>query len=251
MSDARKKFHEIALKSGLFKGRNDWYFCYLKSEKIAHVLILLAYRSGSLQDASVQDLVAKASLIPQIIARLAAGQTTPEGVLADMFGVLTAVRLCTTLGFLSPENSAILEGEYEQLVAKISASNVVSPFLSNEDFALPGLPDEEAFSDDQLPPQPLLMGGPAAPFPSRTVKDNRIGQDKGQTKRPILPKGDSQRATTILTIVRKNKGVSVSDIASIVKDCSEKTIQRELASLIDRGLVRKQGERRWSVYFPI
>jgi hypothetical protein len=34
------EFHEIALKSILFKGRTDIYFCYLKSEKIAHVLAL-------------------------------------------------------------------------------------------------------------------------------------------------------------------------------------------------------------------
>jgi hypothetical protein len=247
MSDIRKKFHELALKSGLFKGRSDWYFCYLKSEKIAHVLIVLTYRSGSLQDPSVQDLVAKASLLPQIIARLAAGQTTPEGVLADMFGLLTALRLCTTQGFLSRENSAILEGEYEQLVEKISASNVVSPFLSSEDFSLPELPDGAASLDDQLSDQSLLPASSAASYPSRTQKDNHKGQDKRHQKDTS---SESQRTSTILTIVRKNKGVSVGDIAAVVKDCSEKTIQRELSNLIDRGLVRKQGERRWSIYLP-
>ena len=243
MSDIRKKFHELALKSGLFKGRSDWYFCYLKSEKIAHVLILLTYRSGISQDPSVQDLLAKASLLPQIIARLAAGQTTPEGVLADIFGLLSAVRLCTSQGFLSHENSAILEGEYEQLVEKISASNVVSPFLSTNDFSLADLPEAEQF----LQEQPLLPPSNGANFPSRTVKDNRKGHDKRHQKDPSP---ESQRTSAILNIVRKNNGVSVGDIAGVVKDCSEKTIQRELASLIERGLVRKQGERRWSIYLP-
>jgi hypothetical protein len=42
MSDIKKTFHEIAVESILFKGQYDWYFCFLKSEKIAHVLALLS-----------------------------------------------------------------------------------------------------------------------------------------------------------------------------------------------------------------
>jgi hypothetical protein len=242
MSDNRKRFHELALESGLFKGRSDWYFCYLKSEKIAHVLLLLSQKSGSSGDPAFQDLIAKASLLPQIIARFAAGQSSPEGVLADIFGLLSAVRLCTTQGLFSKENGVILEGEYEHLVEKISSGNTVSPFLSTDDFSLPTLPQGDSF----LGEQPLLQAGYEGQFPSRTVKDKSKGHNKRHQKVSIQ---QSQRASTILEMVRKNKGLSVGDIASVVKDCSEKTIQRELASLIGQGLVRKQGERRWSLYF--
>lgn len=242
MSDIRKKFHELALQSSLFKGRSDWYFCYLKSEKIAHVLLLLAQRSGLSHELSFQDLTEKASLLPQIIVRLAAGQTTPEGVLADLFGLLTTIRLCTTQGLLNKENSLILEGEYEQLVEKISAGSVISPFLATEDFSLPVLPSEEESTNSQQ----LLSAGFSANHPSRTVKDNSKGHIKGQ--KTITAK-QQERASAILQFVRKNRGVSVSDIAAVVKGYSEKTIQRELVGLIEQGFVRKQGERRWSLYF--
>ena len=136
MPDRKRKFHEFALKSSLFKGRSDWYFCYLKSEKIAHVLLWLAQHSGQSNDVAFQDLIGKASLLPQIIARFAAGQTDPEGVLADIFGLLTSVRLCTTQGLFSKENGRILEEEYEQLTEKIASGSTLSPFLSTDDFSL-------------------------------------------------------------------------------------------------------------------
>lgn len=243
MSDIRKKFHELALTSGLFKGRSDWYFCYLKSEKIAHVLLLLAQKSGFSQDPVFQDLIGKASLLPQIIARFAAGQISPEGVLADIFGLLSAMRLCATQGLFSKENSIILEGEYEHLVEKISAGSMVSPFLSTDDFSLPVLPQEDAF----LNGQPLLSASSVREVPSRTVKDSK-GQDKRHQKVTIEQR---ERTSAILEMVRKNRGLSVRDIALVVKSCSEKTIQRELAALIEQGLIRKQGERRWSLYLPI
>ena len=52
MSDKKRDFHDIALNSSLFKGRNDWYFCFLKSERLAHVLAVLADKApeGSSDD---------------------------------------------------------------------------------------------------------------------------------------------------------------------------------------------------------
>ena len=43
--------------------------------------------------------------------------------------------------------------------------------------------------------------------------------------------------------------MGIRDIASFVIGCSEKTVQRELASLISDGLIKKEGEKRWSRYF--
>lgn len=242
MSDEQNRFHEIALNSGLFKGRSDWYFCYLKSEKITHVLILLSQRSGQSGNIVFDDLIAKASLLPQIIARLAAGQASPEGVLADIFGLLTSVRLCVAQNLISKGNGTILEAEYERIAERIAAGSVVSPFLSNDDFSLPVLPQEKEYPE----PHPLLQASSQNHFPVTLIRDSNKGQSKGHK---IVTDKQKDRTLKIIEVVRKNKGVSVGDIASVVKGCSEKTIQRELATLISKGVVRKQGERRWSLYF--
>lgn len=56
------------------------------------------------------------------------------------------------------------------------------------------------------------------------------------------------RKSTILDFVKGHGIVSIKDIATNITGCSEKTIQRELVSLINEAKIRKTGERRWSKY---
>ena len=49
-------------------------------------------------------------------------------------------------------------------------------------------------------------------------------------------------------LVKRKKEITIHDVAEIIRDCSEKTIQREFISLIKAGLVKKVGQRRWSKY---
>jgi hypothetical protein len=58
----------------------------------------------------------------------------------------------------------------------------------------------------------------------------------------------SDRKDIILNILKKDSNLTIKDFSSVIKDCSEKTIQRELTSLVEEGLVLKIGERRWSTY---
>jgi hypothetical protein len=58
----------------------------------------------------------------------------------------------------------------------------------------------------------------------------------------------TNRRSLILNAIKKKGGVMIKDLVPIVKGCSEKTIQRELAVLISSGIIKKEGERRWSVY---
>ncbi len=58
---------------------------------------------------------------------------------------------------------------------------------------------------------------------------------------------ESRRAR-ILKLVKDNHEVSIKDIVAHFPDLSEKTIQRELVSMSDSGVLKKSGERRWSRY---
>ncbi len=47
-----------------------------------------------------------------------------------------------------------------------------------------------------------------------------------------------------------NKGdVTIKDIASVMPEYSEKTIQRDLVEMVANSDIKKRGERRWTVYF--
>lgn len=56
------------------------------------------------------------------------------------------------------------------------------------------------------------------------------------------------RREQILALFVKGVDVSIKDIASRIKGCSEKTIQRELNGLLYDGIIDRIGEKRWSRY---
>ncbi len=77
----------------------------------------------------------------------------------------------------------------------------------------------------------------------RTIKDNAIAQSD------IVVSGVSNTRDTLILDVIKNRGeVSIKDIASIVKGVSSKTVQRSLITLVQKGIIKRTGERRWSKY---
>jgi hypothetical protein len=92
----------------------------------------------------------------------------------------------------------------------------------------------------------------------------RTSRPAGSLNRPTrstaIPKGDissdahmiySQlvdRAARIKTVLEAKPAATIKDISEVITDVSEKTIQRELNSLIEKGQVIREGERRWSKY---
>lgn len=236
MSDNSKKFHEFALQTVLFKGRPDWYFCYLKAEKIAHVLSFLAAQSTGREADDLESVLPKASLLPGEVAHLAGGEIGLGAVLADAFGLMTSVRLLGAKGSVHQEHARLLVKEYEEVALRLVRGSNPSPFVSTEDLRV------------TLPEQPSPLLG-IAPLLNEPVKDIKV--TNSSKRHYIESKGQSDRMSLILELVRKRKSLSIKEIASVIKDCSEKTIQRELNSLIEQGLIRREGERRWSVYIAV
>lgn len=58
----------------------------------------------------------------------------------------------------------------------------------------------------------------------------------------------NKRQEDILNLLKERSDLSVKDFTQVIKDCSEKTVQRELLELVEKGVIKKQGERRWSRY---
>jgi hypothetical protein len=97
----------------------------------------------------------------------------------------------------------------------------------------------------------------AAPRP--TV-DRTLTPPRPRRVRPNIPKNDmssdailvysdlGERTTRIKTVLEAKPEATIKDLTDIITDVSAKTIQRDLNSLIERGEVIRQGERRWSKY---
>jgi hypothetical protein len=61
----------------------------------------------------------------------------------------------------------------------------------------------------------------------------------------------NSRNEEIMKIIKDNNKVTIKDISSQIRNCSEKTIQRELIKMVSLNLIKKEGERRWSTYSVI
>jgi predicted transcriptional regulator len=59
----------------------------------------------------------------------------------------------------------------------------------------------------------------------------------------------SGREQKIMEKIKNSGPVTIKDISETFTDVSEKTIQRELQKMYDRGQIKKEGERRWTKYF--
>lgn len=111
----------------------------------------------------------------------------------------------------------------------------------------------------------------AIPLTMRESDGALVPLEKSRTSRPAsslqsrqsrtaIPKGDissdahmvySQlvdRGSRIKTVLEAKPAATIKDISEVITDVSEKTIQRELNSLIEKGQVIREGERRWSKY---
>ncbi len=62
----------------------------------------------------------------------------------------------------------------------------------------------------------------------------------GQTK--------DERIKQILSILRVKNVAMIKDFSSVIVECSEKTIQRLLIELVQKGVLKREGDRRWSRY---
>lgn len=77
-------------------------------------------------------------------------------------------------------------------------------------------------------------------------KSNKIKQNE-KSSVDILAMKDRRRKQ-IMSVIKKRGRVGIKDITSAITDTSEKTLQRALAALVKEGAVKKEGEKRWSVY---
>jgi DNA-binding transcriptional ArsR family regulator len=92
-------------------------------------------------------------------------------------------------------------------------------------------------------------------FTSKSRQDgSRAGTRKGELTQGKYgsPMRDGQeplrRKNQVLKLFQEGQKHTIKDIASAIGGVSEKTVQRDLMTLVSQGTLKKEGERRWSRY---
>ncbi len=135
----------------------------------------------------------------------------------------------------------------EVLTLLLSEVDLVQRYLKNHFMSeSPMVIKEENYAT--LSPEPVLSLGHKKP--SISPRSSRVNIPKGDISSDahFVYSQLVDRATRIKTVLEAKPEATIKDIAEIITDVSEKTIQRELNGLIEKGQVIRQGERRWSKY---
>jgi hypothetical protein len=175
----------------------------------------------------------------------------------------TLACLLTTLvraGLLSESTGEVMIGEMRDLVGYVAErawERGVLPFP--EGYFAGTRPDEHGATKDTYGGGGYRGHNTDMGEHERVRKETRVletpgttqGEQKVTSQRAYVERAqDAQkdRRATILGMLQRKDRVTVRDVAHVIKDCSEKTLQRELLALVAQGVLVKEGERRWSTY---
>ncbi|OGG47482.1 hypothetical protein A2761_00340 [Candidatus Kaiserbacteria bacterium RIFCSPHIGHO2_01_FULL_51_33] len=147
--------------------------------------------------------------------------------------LLALIGVGQAIGLISAMNASILENELNHLNAFIkeeTSNSVTKDFFGQLDV-------------ETLSKRGRFIG-------QGVLKKGESLAQKSRTKFALMSRSSNLgRRQNIIDLVKKKTPLTVRDVASVIKDCSEKTLQRELLAMVREGVLRKEGERRWSRYF--
>ncbi len=156
-----------------------------------------------------------------------------DGLIQLIQKIIALIDLSLATGGVSQMNFALLRKEYSNLLGLLESESLKSL--------------NQGLKVDPMLPTPAIS---TATPPVSNVSDNAVSNvsDKSfaTSNKDILDK--NQRQQQILAHLKGKGWLSIKDIADTLPNFSSKTVQRELLELVDKGLLKKRGERRWSRY---
>lgn len=165
-------------------------------------------------------------------------------------------------GYVSEMNFSVLKTEFDLFINEISGFDGAQKMISQNSLKVVSFPDNEMsfkeshseaknlkgqsgnFTLDSKPTAASFKSSVASKLPLKNQPKNH----QSVTQKSVIDTKKISRKEAIISIIKMKGEVSIKDISSVVINCSEKTIQRELTAMISEGVLRKSGDRRWSVY---
>jgi DNA-binding transcriptional ArsR family regulator len=248
-------FSSIPYSPDLFHNDRDFYLAYKKLEHIVAAVFLV---SGLIeQDVLMKDAIRGHSLqtlnrIVALIGKSGISVSDIQAVASHVLHLNSLLDIAFWSGQVSQMNLAILQKEITstyQTLNDLSAKYKNTFYIGSNFFKS----DKEILNDSGV--------SDTQKRESQAVKDiidkrQSIRQENTIDKRHDIKdtvqaqpsESKEQRREAILSLLRQKSNLSVKDFIAVVPQYSEKTIQRELLALVEEGIIRKEGERRWSTY---
>lgn len=242
-----------AIFSGVFEKDIRRVYLYKKAERLAKAIHLISPAfagSPALKDRIERTALGlvDASVLPPVASR--------ELLSRELLALSSILAIARTGGMLSAMNTDLIVREAHLLLSEIVGYE--EPRLMLDEIpSLASLAKASAVSESRerngLRSVARVTYDPALDMldvPEHKGQSKGHIKDTGRTMALAEGKGNNngERRESILAVLRTKGPSYIKDISMIVRDVSEKTIQRELSTLVAEGLVNRKGDRRWTTY---
>jgi hypothetical protein len=161
--------------------------------------------------------------------------------------LMSVLDIASVAGLVSKMNVGILKEEFQSFISELGKFS--EKFENNKNVSVEGIFTESLIMNTD--------GGLERINAGYNNKLNEVYKNNNNEQKNVTAnektdcnghKRKDLRKNTVLDFIKGHNNVNIKDIVPNIKGCSEKTIQRELVSLINEGKIKKIGERRWSRY---
>lgn len=247
----QKDEQNILALSKLSIFENDHYFNYIykKSEKISSALYMVTDFIQDSEPLKTEMRKKALSLINKSLSLSSGASAERKSLLSSIvqaaLSLISFSHIAMLSGIVSVMNHQIIKRELELFIKIIEDRE--SPGKLGKNFVL---------SSDLVKDEALLQMNKAQSAAKTSLDTSRVQSPNQviaysrppQVKHEIKSDRKNERQELIIATIRAKGELSIRDLSTVIKGCSEKTIQRELLALVEAGILNKTGERRWSRY---
>lgn len=167
-------------------------------------------------------------------------------------------------GLVSPQNHEIISQEIVKYQDTLTLPDGVSDSDGMPVLALSGAESEEEVVVEDEPVEEVIPikdktpnahvertseSRPTGLLDSiRTVEPRPVARPRELKEFGAVSVKKNNRKGIIIGLLKRKKEIMIKDVSPLISGCSEKTIQRELLSMVKEGILKKDGEKRWSRY---
>ena len=265
-------------KVAIFENDSDFYVVHKKAERLSVATYMISNFFAPEEPMKWSLRRAANELIKDTVALSSSSLSVKDGLIrtlvATIVELISLYEVAHKAGFISEMNATVIKGELEKMLILLSTReskqvNTKSISFDTSFFDVPEMPAEA-----QSETRTVESTGQKAPgwsqahrtastsysehvsmqHPTRTFQPAPVSSLHTNTHKLAPSVKDNQkdvkdkRQQIIISLIKKHRTLTIKGVTSVIKDCSEKTIQRELLALVAKGVLKKEGERRWSMY---
>ncbi|MFA6432863.1 MAG: hypothetical protein WCV82_03595 [Candidatus Paceibacterota bacterium] len=235
---------------GFFSAEDYLLYIFKKTEKITAALYLV---SGLLKDDEPLKWELRDRGMNLISSSFTASSAVPgdknvviQSLFTSALETISLLNVARISNLVSEMNHTLLVREIDSIISLLRdrlAQNAENAgyILSEAFFKTPSLFTSGFKSGPAARGTNESKGHPSHKSESVDSTSNLIGHSNVADKK-------NQRQESIVNILRNQSNLTIKDFSRVIRDCSQKTIQRELLELVDKGVIKREGERRWSRY---